>query len=381
MPAVREEAGRHEYDGVVPDLSPAGVARGLAALGGPPAADAYDERLLTAFEAAARVSQLGEVQVHRRDPLVHVEALELACYDREYAPADERAAGARRHLAAWPDGVDAALAALDRVPADVAAATLSSVRGLAAGVEDEAALAAHRRFVAHVERAARDGDPDPSLGEPALAALMSSREALRPINLGGLAERANAERDRLRALLTNACHRIAPGVPVAEVLSRLEHDHPDPEGVLDAARALTAEVVAWTAEPWCLTTTASAWSARRPSPALGHGDDVVGGAGRAGRPVLVPRHPARPGLAAEEQEEWLRGVQPLAAARGDAARGGARALLATAGRCAARRPARRALLTPWRSSRAGRTTARSSRRAGLPRRRPAACSRRGVEAL
>ena len=81
VPAVREEAGRHEYDGVVPDLSPTGVTRALAALGGPPVDDAYDERLLSAFEAAARVS-LGDVQVHRRDPLVHVEALELACYDR-----------------------------------------------------------------------------------------------------------------------------------------------------------------------------------------------------------------------------------------------------------------------------------------------------------
>ena len=34
VPAVREEAGRHEYDGVVPDLSPSGIARSLAALGG-----------------------------------------------------------------------------------------------------------------------------------------------------------------------------------------------------------------------------------------------------------------------------------------------------------------------------------------------------------
>jgi hypothetical protein len=132
---------------------------------------------------------------------------------------------------AWPDGVDAAIASLDRVPADVAAATLSSVRGLAAGVHDEVALAAHRRLVEHVERAAREGDPDPSLGGPALASLMSSREALE-VDLGRLAERADAERDRLRALLRDACDQLAPGVPVAEVLSRLEHDHPDPDGVL-----------------------------------------------------------------------------------------------------------------------------------------------------
>ena len=129
----------------------------------------------------------------------------------------------------------------------MAAGTLSSVRGLAAGVHDEAALAAHGRLVAHVERATRDGDPDPSLGGRTLTALMSSQEALE-VDLGRLAERADAERDRLRALLADACGRIAPGIPVPEVLSRLEHDHPDADGVLDAARALTAEVIAWTAE-------------------------------------------------------------------------------------------------------------------------------------
>jgi len=246
VPDVREGSGRHEYDGVVQDLSPSGVTRGLAALGGAPVDDAYDERLLTAFEAAARVAY-GQVQLHRRDPLLHVAALELACYDRDYAPADERERARARHLAAWPDAVDAALASLDQVPADVAAGTLSSVRGLSAGVHDDAALAAHRRLVDHVERAARDGDPDPSLGGPGLAALMSSREAL-DVDLGRLAERADAERDRLRSLLADACGRIAPGVPVTEVLSRLEHDHPDADGVLDAARELTAEVIAWTAE-------------------------------------------------------------------------------------------------------------------------------------
>jgi hypothetical protein len=187
------------------------------------------------------------VQQHRRDPLLHVAALELASYDREYAPQAEREEARARHLSAWPDAVDAALESLDQVPADVAAGTLSSVRGLAAGVSDEAALAAHARLVAHVERAAREGDPDPSLGAAALTALMSSREAL-DVDLDRLLVRADAERDRLRALLADACARIAPGVPVPEVLSRLEHDHPDADGVLDAARALTAEVIAWTAE-------------------------------------------------------------------------------------------------------------------------------------
>jgi hypothetical protein len=248
----------------VPDLSPAGVARGLAALGGPPVDDPYDERLLSAFETAARVA-LGEVELHRRDPLLHVSALDLACYDREYAPAAERERARAQHLAAWPDAVDAALASLDQVPADVAAGTLSSVRGLSAGVSDEAALTAHARLVEHVERAAREGDPDPSLGGPALAALMASREAL-DVDLGRLAERADAERDRLRALLADACERIAPGVPVPRCCHGSSTTTPTPTGCSTRpGRSRPRSSPGRPSRGSCPTTTASAGSVRRRS--------------------------------------------------------------------------------------------------------------------
>ena len=48
----------------------------------------------------------------------------MSCYDRDYAPEAERAEARRRHLAAWPDAVDAAVTALDRVAAPVAEALL-----------------------------------------------------------------------------------------------------------------------------------------------------------------------------------------------------------------------------------------------------------------
>src|SRR6185369_5398989 len=63
--AARETAGRHEYDGQVQDLSPAGVRRGLAALGGDPLTDPYDEALVAAQEAAQRAF-FGELRLHRR---------------------------------------------------------------------------------------------------------------------------------------------------------------------------------------------------------------------------------------------------------------------------------------------------------------------------
>jgi len=117
MSAVREYVGRHEYDGRVEDLSPEGVRAALARVGGPePEADPHDEAQLATFERLVRL-ELGELELYRANPLYHVAALDVSCYDREYAPAEQRAEARRRHLAAWPDAVDAAVAALDRGPA------------------------------------------------------------------------------------------------------------------------------------------------------------------------------------------------------------------------------------------------------------------------
>src|SRR4029077_14734117 len=205
------------------------------------------EAHLTAVENLQRVT-FAELELHRRNPILHLAELELATYDRDYAPAAERAAACAEHLAAWPRAVDAAIESLDLVSAPVAEALLAAARGLAAGisagpdaagVQDtenlvghadqavrEAALAAHARVVAHLERAAADGDPDPALGGPALSALMSSAEAF-PVDLGRLAEQPDAERNRLHSMLAEACTRLNPG----------QRDRP----VLDVARDLVRD--------------------------------------------------------------------------------------------------------------------------------------------
>ena len=194
----------------------------------------------------------GELEDHRSNPLVHLDNLDLAVYDREYAPASERAAARRRHLAAWPDAVDMALASLDRVAKPTAAALLGAVGGLASGLDESdpttaAALAAQRRLVAHLKRAAAEGDPDPAIGARGLARLLGSGEAL-PVDLERLAAEADAERDRLRSMLDEACGRLRPGRPVGEVIDDLLADHPDADGVIEDARAQVAEAIAFTHE-------------------------------------------------------------------------------------------------------------------------------------
>jgi hypothetical protein len=253
----REGAGRHEYDGQVQDLSPGGVRRGLAALGGDPLPDPYDEALVCAQEAAHRAF-FGALRLHRRNPLPHLGNLDVSGYDREYAPAEQRAEARTRHLSAWPAAVDGSIAALDEVTPAIAAATLSAARGLSAGLDagdpvERAALDAHARLVAHLETAAGsgesgDGDLGPAaLGADGLTLLLSAAEAT-DVDLAAIAARADAERDRLRALLEEACGRLAPGRPVAELVPELLRDHPDADGVIAEAQALTDEVIAWATE-------------------------------------------------------------------------------------------------------------------------------------
>lgn len=258
IPTVREMAGLHEYDGRVQDLSPAGVRRGLSALAharrGRPAPhgarERHDDAHLSVFEDSLKV-QYGELELHRRDPYPHLSNLELASYDREYAPRQERAAARLKHLAQWPEAVDAAISSLDRVSAPVAGALLGAVRGLAAGLhpdqgpEAAAALPAHERLVAHVARAAKTGDPDPRLGGAALAALMGSQEGL-PVDLTALADEAARERDRLTELLTESCRALDPDRDVDELIAELLADHPAADGVIPEAARLTEEVIEFT---------------------------------------------------------------------------------------------------------------------------------------
>ncbi len=258
---VREYCGRHEYDGTIQDLSPDGVRAGLrelaAARPGEPAepaealADDHDEAHLVVFERAAQVS-LGELELHRSNPYFHIANMDLACYDREYAPRQERNRARAAHLAAWPEAADAAVRSLDAVTAPVGKALAGASRGLAAGIGADAepqaataARAAHARLVGHLEQAAASGSPDGALGGGALAALMSSAEGIE-VDLGGLAELADAERDRLTGRLAESCAQVDPGRPALQVARELVRQHPDADGVLTAARGWTRRAIDFT---------------------------------------------------------------------------------------------------------------------------------------
>lgn len=245
IPEIREYAGVHEFDGVVMDLSPAGVRRALDRLGpadpGERLGDLHDESHLEAVEQGL-FARYAIAEMHRWNPLPHLANLDLACYDRLYATEEERRAARQRHLRGWPEAIDASLESLDRVPAPVAAALIRPIQGLVTGVDpaETAALAAHRRLVKRIEEAIADGTPECSLGAGTLERLLGDGEAM-SVDLGLLEARADAERDRLRDRLEEECERLSPSRPPAELIAELLRDHPDDDGIYAAGRHLIDE--------------------------------------------------------------------------------------------------------------------------------------------
>ena len=106
----------------------------------------------------------GQLELHRRNPLYHLGELDLACYDRDYAPA--RAAGAGPQPAPGRVAADgrALLSSRStwsarRWPPRCWARSAVSTAAIPADADERsaaAARAAHARLMAHLEQAAAD---------------------------------------------------------------------------------------------------------------------------------------------------------------------------------------------------------------------------------
>jgi hypothetical protein len=253
IPEIREYAGVHDYDGTIMDLSPSAIAALLGRLPGAAGrapgdklGDRHDESHLAAAEDGLRAG-FEIAKLHRWNPLPHVANLDLACYDREYAPLEDRLAAKAAHLAKWPEAIEASLESLDEVPAPVAMALQGAVAGLAEGIDDPLALAAHARLLERIKQAAAHGTPDVALGGATLARLLGDGEGM-PVDLGRLEETADAERNRLVSRLHEDCERLSPGTPPGALIRDLIADHPDDDGIYAAARVLIEEATAFTLE-------------------------------------------------------------------------------------------------------------------------------------
>ncbi|MFD5074457.1 DUF885 family protein [Streptomyces sp. NPDC058371] len=229
------------------------MAAAVARLGvGEPVDDPHDEAHLAVFEDQFRVLY-GELEMHRRNPVIHLAALDLACYDREYASEERRMEARTRHVERWPEAIENAVDSLDMVAPPVAGRLLGSVKGLAQGLPADggraadAARAAHTRLVAHLgEVAERDEGIDSAvLGGGPFARLMGSADGLE-VDLGLLAEQARQERDRLLTVLAEATGRIDPERTPFDVCRELVRDHPKSNGVVDSAGQWAERLIEFT---------------------------------------------------------------------------------------------------------------------------------------
>jgi Bacterial protein of unknown function (DUF885) len=238
----REYSGLHEFDGQIQDLSPDGVRKTLGRLGGPPMSDPLDEATVAGAEASLR-TRLGDLELHRRDPFLHIEALDLTSYERDYAPAADRMQARSRHLAQWPDAIDAAISSLVSVPAGVAVAFLGSVRGLRSAIRPAdgdvgtTAAAALDRLIDHLAHYAALPETAAGLGAERLIALLGCADGI-SVDLEQLAARTAAEKLRANELLRDACERIEPGEPVAEVVRNELTRHGTFPEIVDSAQRL-----------------------------------------------------------------------------------------------------------------------------------------------
>ncbi len=249
VPAIREYAGVHAYDGEVMDMSPSAIGARLRRLRqGPPESNLHDETHLSAVEDGLE-AMYGQAECHRWNPLVHLENLDLACYEREYAPRSEREAARARHLRSWPEAVDGSLESLDDVSAPVAVALLGAAEGLKTGVEEPEALAAHDRLCDRLRHFAEHGRDDAALGSLLLADLLGAPEGT-SVDLGRLEERADGERRRLRERLADECERYrhGSGADPAALVAELVDDHPEADGIYATARAQIGELRKYTSD-------------------------------------------------------------------------------------------------------------------------------------
>jgi len=313
VPEVREFAGLHEYDGLVQDLSPSGIAALLAPIGlGAREPDAHDEAHLSAVEEGARAAFV-LAEDHRWNPLGHLANLDLACYDREYAPAEERAAAKAAHFASWPEAIDGAIESLDSVPMAVAAALLPAIRGLGTGLDtiatDQETLDRGRtaldRMVSHIEKAAATGPSDPSLGAAKLARLLGDPEAM-AVDLGRLEEVADSERARLWGRLVHDCDRLRPGAPAGEVVRELLCDHPADEDIYASARLLVEELRTFTTEHGLLPELGGTCLVGRAPPSRQYAVAMMSwtGAYEADAPAWFYVNPPDPSWDDEAKAEW-----------------------------------------------------------------------------
>lgn len=343
-PTAAAALGLHEYDGRVQDVREPARARRSAELRGfrarlaalPRGAldpdDAHDHTLLE-LAIDEELFDLEDLREFERNPLAFSGPLDLSGYiKREYAPLAQRVAALTEHLRQIPGYLEGAAEAL-RAPVprpfldtalEVYGGTIQfqeqdlarAVRALGTGPlldgferANGAALAALRRFVQHLEDEVRPHAVEAfAIGERRFQTMLRVGEMV-DLPIERLLDIGRDDLSRNRTLLHEAATRIAPGVPIREVLARQAQDHPAAQELIPVGARLLDELrefvetrglVALPSAPRCRveeTPPFARWAFAMM--------DTAGPFEKAVESYYYIT-PPDPGWTAEQAEEWLR---------------------------------------------------------------------------
>jgi hypothetical protein len=274
-PIFAAGAGRHEYDGRLPDWSLTGIAEEVARARSERSRMAeFDPALLDerrAFERELVTSVLDSdlfwlesVEWHRRNPLFYAGPLDPNLYlSREYAPLERRMRGYVDYARAVPRAVEQARANLHtpmpRTYAELGERSFSGLAGyyesdvpaVFAAVDDADLQTEFRQANAAAAKAARElgawfHDQIPSsstagedfrLGAELFSLMLRSTERV-DVPLAELEEAGRLDLERNLVALREACAAYAPGLAVEECLAQVESRKPAGGPVAGARRQL-----------------------------------------------------------------------------------------------------------------------------------------------
>ena len=252
-------AGLHQYDGQMRDLSPESVAEYLSWVSKTrSAAESYDDlEGMDAFERDYLVASMNEEEFSfgtadywTRNPAAYVGALSFSVYvDREYAPLDVRMRGYTKYVAQFPAFFETMRSNLQPPLAspfiEMSLARFgglveyleTTVPGIFASVEDEAqqaefaasnaaAVEAVRSAVEWLDDLRESAHDDFALGEDRFLEMLRAMEGVE-ITLAELKAAGERDLERNLNMLDQACAEYAPGKSIQECVQGVQDEKPE----------------------------------------------------------------------------------------------------------------------------------------------------------
>lgn len=264
--------GHHEYDGLLPDLTPGAMEAERSRL--EKACETFEsidtEELSTTgrvehatllTNARAELFRLEVLRLHRRNPMMYVRQLDLVPYiGRDYKPRDERIRSVIQLAGAAPAFLTRADENLEEaLPRTWLETAIKQVRGTIPFVRDDVADAlgdpsdpaldesleglakALETFLAALEARLEHATDDYALGERDFLRYLADSQGLE-YDIDTLEKMGREDLERNLAALKQAATQIDPEKTVAEVVQMVVDDKPDADKVLEEAEAQASQM-------------------------------------------------------------------------------------------------------------------------------------------